>query len=220
MSIPSEADAAKIALVRPSLAALPRYARTLRAGWSPDNVRGAGTAAQHLARIETDAVAFVASLHDPEGRGPPITLPDGTSAPRLPGYARWIWDGDFCGSISLRWQAGTSALPAQVLGHIGYAVVPWKRGAGYATRALRLLLPEAAARGLAFVELTTTPDNVASQKVILSNGGAFVERFRKTPAHGGGEAFRFRIPLAPATTAREDFSAPVVETAFPSPTSA
>ena len=57
-----------------------------------------------------------------------------------------MWDGEFCGSIGFRWQPGTSTLPPYVLGHIGYAVVPWKRGRGYATQALALLLPEARKR--------------------------------------------------------------------------
>lgn len=26
----------------------------------------------------------------------------------LPGYHLWMWDGEFCGSINLRWHRGTS----------------------------------------------------------------------------------------------------------------
>ncbi len=81
------------------------------------------------------------------------------------------------------------------LGHIGYAVVPWRRGRGYATRALALLLPEARKEGLRYVELTTDPDNVRSQKVIANNGGVFVKRFHKDPAYGDVEALLFRIAL-------------------------
>jgi predicted acetyltransferase len=74
-------------------------------------------------------------------------------------------------------------------------VVPWKRGRGYASRALALLLPEARREGLAYVELTTDVDNVASQKVIANNGGVFVKRFRKDPVYGDVEAFLFRIDV-------------------------
>src|SRR5260370_1107296 len=84
-------------------------------------------------RIAADGDAFLASLVDKEAAGDPITLPDGMTVPRLPGYRRWLWDGEFCGSIGLRWQRGTEALPPYCLGHIGYAVVPWKQGRGYAT---------------------------------------------------------------------------------------
>jgi predicted acetyltransferase len=41
-----------------------------------------------------------------------------------------MWDGEFCGSIGLRWLPGTEELPPHCLGHIGYAVVPWKRRLG------------------------------------------------------------------------------------------
>ena len=118
-------------------------------------------------------------LDDREAKAGPITLPDGTQVPRLPGYRRWIWDDGFCGSIDFRWQPGTEALPPTCLGHIGYAVVPWKRGRGYATRALAMMLPEARKEGLAYVELTADLDNVPSQKVITDNGGACVKRFSK-----------------------------------------
>lgn len=182
-------------LVVPSLAALDSYAEALRRDWSPDNVRGLEASREELAQIAADPAAFVASLDDREARGAPITLPDGTRVPRLPGYRRWMWDGAFCGSIGFRWQPGGEALPAHCLGHIGYAVVPWRRGRGYATRALALLLPEARREGLRWVELTTDPDNPASQAVIARNGGVLVERFRKEAAYGASEALLFRIAL-------------------------
>src|SRR5690348_5565018 len=76
--------------------------------------------------------------------------------------SRWLWDGSFCGSIGFRWQPGTPDLPMHVLGRIDYAVVAWKRGRGYAPRALALLLPALRATGLPFVELITDPENAAS----------------------------------------------------------
>jgi len=82
-----------------------------------------------------------------------------------------------------------------VLGHIGFAVVPWKQGQGRAKTALALILPEARRQGLRHVELTVDPANAASQRVIQACGGKLVERFRKTAAHGGSEALRFRIEL-------------------------
>jgi predicted acetyltransferase len=182
-------------LIVPSLACLDGYADALKRGWSPDNVRLEATAREHLERIAEDRVAFVASLDNREAKGGPVILPDGSAVPRLPGYLRWMWDGEFCGSIGFRWQRGTSVLPAHVLGHIGYAVVPWKRCRGYATRALALMLVEARREGLAYVELTTDPDNKASQKVIATNGGRLVERFRASDAYGGKAELRFRIEL-------------------------
>ncbi|MFZ5783831.1 MAG: GNAT family N-acetyltransferase [Pseudomonadota bacterium] len=183
-------------LLVPSRAYLDAYSDALRQGWSPDNLRLEEAAREELALIAADPDTFLARLDDREGRGGPITLPDGSQVPRLPGFRRWIWDGAFCGSVNFRWQPGTAALPPHCLGHIGYAVVPWKRGRGYATRALALLLPEARREGLPYVELTTDPDNIPSQKVITANGGVLVKRFRKDPAYGDAEALLFRIALA------------------------
>lgn len=181
-------------LIRPTAEHLPGYVHALRQGWSPDNLRPEATS-EELARIEADPDAFLARMDDREGQGPPVTLPDGSTVPRLPGYQRWMWDGEFCGSIGFRWQPGTTALPPHCMGHIGYAVVPWKRGRGYATAALRALLDEVRREGLEYVELTTNAANVASQRVIEANGGMVAEHFEKPAVYGGGRSLRYRIPL-------------------------
>lgn len=181
-------------LVWPTLERLPGYVHALERGWSPDTQRPQA-AREELERIAADPEGFVRGLVDREAKGPPIPLPDGSTVPRLPGYRMWMWDGDFCGSVGFRWQPGTTDLPPTCLGHVGYSVVPWKRRRGYATRALALLLEEVRREGLPFVEVTTDAENEPSQRVILANGGALVERFRKAEAHGGGEGLRFRIRL-------------------------
>jgi predicted acetyltransferase len=182
-------------LVWPSREYLPGYVAALQRGWSPDNIRGQAAADEELERISADADAFLASLVDKEAAGDPITLPDGRTVQRLPGYRRWLWDGDFCGSIGLRWQRGTEALPPYCLGHIGYAVVPWKQGRGYATRALGQVLREAEAEGLRYVEITTVPDNIPSRRVIEANGGVLLEEFVTPAALGGRPTLRYRVNL-------------------------
>jgi predicted acetyltransferase len=184
-----------IELKTPSLDLLPQYVDALKRGWSPDNVRKEEAAREQLAEIGKDEAAFVARLDDPEGRGAPVKMPDGATMRRLPGFHRWIFDGAFCGTIGFRWQKGTPELPTHVLGHIGFAVVPWRRRRGCATAALRLILPEARNAGLPYVELTTDLDNVASQRVILANGGALIGRFQKPSVYGGMESLRYRIAL-------------------------
>ena len=181
-------------LVWPAAPFLRSYCAALERGWSPNNLR-AEVAGEELAAIRANPDAYFATIVNPRPGGPGVRLPDGSEVPRLPGYRRWMWDGEFCGSIQLRWQEGSNELPEYCLGHIGYGVVPWKRRLGYATRALGLLLPEARARGLQYVEITTTPDNIGSQKVIRAHGGVLVEAFEKGAALGGGTELRFRIAL-------------------------
>ena len=182
-------------LVRATTAHLSSYVDALRAGWNADNVRQDAATREELDAIEKDAEAFIRSQYDPEGKGAPVTLPDGSQVPRLPGYRLWMWDGEFCGTIGFRWKRGTAELPPHVLGHIGYSVVPWKRRRGYARRALAAMLENARAESLPYVELTTDTDNVASQRTIVANGGVLVERFKPVAAYGDSPKLRYRIAL-------------------------
>lgn len=182
-------------LVRPAREHLASYVAALARGWSPDNVRHRDTAREHIERIADDPDGFVRSLVDREATGAPITLKDGTRVPRLPGYVKWMWDGEFCGNIGARWAPGTEALPPHCLGHIGYSVVPWKRRRGYATAALREMLREFAAEGLRYAEIVTDPDNMPSRRVIEANGGVLIEEFTKPVSLGGTPGLRYRISL-------------------------
>lgn len=180
-------------LVWPAAEYLPQYAAALQRGWSPNNLRGRDAADEELADIAADSAAFLAKLVDREAAAGPVKLPDGSFVPRLPGFRRWMWDGEFCGSMSLRWQPGTEALPSYCLGHVGYAVVPWKQRRGYATAALCELLIDAAAEGLRYVEITTEPENAGSRRVIEANGGELVEHFITPAGYGGTPAVRYRV---------------------------
>lgn len=160
--------ASEVALVEPTLDGLKAYGEALARGWSPDSERDAS--AERLTALLLDPEAF---LRDITGREPTIRLDDGQVVPRLPTRAFWIWDGSFCGTINLRFQPGSEELPSWVSGHVGYTVVPWKRRRGYATRALALILPVAAAHGMRRVLITCDTDNDASRRVIEANGGIF-----------------------------------------------
>ena len=178
----------------PSVTELPGYVDALERGWSPNTLDpDAGIA--ELLRIRRDPDAFLASLIDRDAAGPPIVLPDGSTAERLPGFHKWMWDGSFCGTIGLRWCPGTEELPPHVLGHVGYSVVPWKRRLGYATAAVRAILSDAAAEGLRWVDVTTDIDNIASQRVIAGAGGSLFERFPYPAEYGKGEGLRYRVAL-------------------------
>ena len=178
----------------PDLDMLDSYVAAVERGWQPAmNRPESGT--EELAAIAADPERFVRSKVDLEATGPPVVQPDGTSRPKIPGYHKWMWDGEFCGGISFRWSKPSpdyaqETLPFYVLGHIGYHVVPWKRRRGYATRALQVLLPEAAERGFGYVEITTDEDNIGSRKVIEAAGGQLYETFEKLDIHGGGPCRR------------------------------
>lgn len=180
-------------LVKPGLDYLPSYVDALKRGWSPDGT--CEGAQERLKRIAGDCEEFLAAELDPHQAGVTVRLPNGSRIPCPPGVARWIWDGEFCGRIWLRWSGTGVELPPYWLGHVAYEVVPWKQGRGYATDALRHMLPEARSLGLPYIDVVAGIDNVGSQRVIVSNGGVLVERLGKSSTNGGGEAFRYRIAL-------------------------
>lgn len=179
-------------LQHPDRALLPAYRTALHRGWSPDNT-GTQSAREQGARIDRDPERFLAAQNDPDAKGAPIMLPDGSTVQRLPSTKRWIWSDGFAGTIALRWQPGTAALPPTCLGHIGYAVVPWRRGEGLATAALRAMLPIAEAVGLPHVDVTTDPENKPSLRVIEKAGGQFIHAFTKHRSLGSGPGVLYRI---------------------------
>ncbi|MBN9061017.1 MAG: hypothetical protein BGP06_17250 [Rhizobiales bacterium 65-9] len=158
-----------LVLQTPKLALLDGFEDALARGWSPYTL--ADVSQQELKRLRADRAAYLASLNAQSGW---IVLPDGRMVPKLPSRGFFINDGDFCGRIGLRFQHGTTELPDYTSGHIGYSIVPWKRGRGYATTALRTMLPIARDVGLPFVVITCNDDNHASRRVIEKCGGALI----------------------------------------------
>ncbi len=80
-----------------------------------------------------------------------------------------IRDNRMLGQVRLRHEL-TDGLKIEG-GHIGYDVRPSERRKGYGTEMLRLALDKARGIGLERVMLTCDADNIASAKIIESNGG-------------------------------------------------
>ncbi|QND13637.1 GNAT family N-acetyltransferase [Rhizobium leguminosarum bv. trifolii] len=166
--------AGPVVLLPPDLKNLSGFRSALAAGWSPDP-RRAGDETYfrgELQRLRRDRAKFLDDLI-PDGR-----RCAGSGPPPLITRLFWIWDGEFCGSISLRFQASGEELPPEVSGHVGYSVVPWKQRNGHATTALSLLLAVAAKEGLDRLVILCNEDNDASRRVIERNGG---ELFMRRP---------------------------------------
>ncbi|PDS77928.1 GNAT family N-acetyltransferase [Rhizobium sp. L43] len=163
--------AGRIVLLPPDQENLSGFEAALAAGWSPDP-RRAGDAAYirgELQRLRQDRSRFLDDLiADGRRRA-------GSASPPLTTRLFWISDGEFCGSISLRFQPGTEELPPDVSGHLGYSVVPWKQRNGHATTALTLLLAVAAEEGLDRLTILCNY-NHASRRVIERNGGELFMR--------------------------------------------
>ncbi|ARO24576.1 GNAT family N-acetyltransferase [Rhizobium sp. S9] len=160
-----------VTLLAPDLENLLGFEAALAAGWSPDPRRAGDQAyiGGELQRLRQDKLKFLDDLSPGDRQrtvsGSPLTV-----------LLFWIWDGEFCGSINLRFLQGTEQLPPEVSGHVGYSVVPWKQRSGRATAALGLLLDVAAKQGLTRLVVLCDEDNDASRRVIERNGGQFFMR--------------------------------------------
>lgn len=91
-------------------------------------------------------------------------------------------DEQVVGRIALRHELNANL--SEFGGHIGYEVRPSFRHQGVATAMLKSLLLTSKAKEIGRLLLTCAPDNVASNKTILANGGiltqtAFVEKCQR-----------------------------------------
>src|SRR3989338_3662863 len=99
---------------------------------------------------------------------------EGKNLPKewIPASTYWLIDhGKFIGETTIRHEL-TEHL-RNVGGQIGYWIRPSSRHQGYGTEILRLALQEARKLGLDRIVITCDETNMASRKIIESNGGIF-----------------------------------------------
>lgn len=109
------------------------------------------------------------------------------SPSQVPDSVYWaILQGQVVGRISLRHQLNEAL--RNYGGHIGYEVRPSYRRQGIATEMLRQILQTPKAQEIGRLLLTCSPDNIGSNKTILTNGGVleqtiFVEAIEEDRHH-------------------------------------
>ncbi len=110
-----------------------------------------------------DFGAFICRVRDyAQGKNLPVNwVPDSTY---------WLVRGEhIIGMCDIRHRLTEALLDFG--GHIAYSVRPSERNNGYGTLMLKLALEKACELGICEVLITCDKDNVASQRVILKNGG-------------------------------------------------
>jgi predicted acetyltransferase len=95
---------------------------------------------------------------------------------KVPSSTYFLYDGDYLiGAINIRHYLNEDLL--QSGGHIAYGIRPSYRGKGYAKKALQAALSICKELKIKDVLLTCDKDNIASAKVIISQGGVLENEF-------------------------------------------
>ncbi len=181
-------------LVRPHVRYLPSFAAALaRECWLEDEVVRS-EARRALRQLDSDPDAFLARLDMGASSTAPLWADDSLLA-RTRAFTLWIWDGEFCGSIELRWYRGRCERPLRIPARIGYSVVPWKHHRSCATFALKTMLAEASELNMESVELLASWDDLASQVIITRCGGVLLDALTRPHQHATGKSCHFRVSL-------------------------
>lgn len=132
---------------------------------------------------EMTVEAFIAHCQSMEQRDPDGDL--------VPSSELWLMDdGEFIGAMSIRHRLNDFL--KEFGGHVGYAIRPSKRGHGYGTMGLSLALDFLKERGVTRVFVTCDDDNLASKKIIESNGGVLQDTV-EIPQNPGKSTMRWWI---------------------------
>jgi predicted acetyltransferase len=137
--------------------------------WTGLSIFGEETYAVEALADPGTFAAFTRRLHS-------LALPMTPRPPgKVPETKLWWVDGDeYLGGLSIRHEL--TAPLRELGGHIGYVVRPSARRRGHATAMLAAALPVAQDLGIGPALLTCDVDNLASRRVIESNGGVLEDQ--------------------------------------------
>lgn len=118
-------------------------------------------------------IDYVCWLNDLKKSSNQVGIVDG----KVPRTILFLTDGStIYGQVSIRYRIDTPRL-SKYVGNIGYEIRKEYRGRDYGNLILKLGLEELTKKGLKKVMVSCRCDNIASQCVILKNGGIFLRRF-------------------------------------------
>jgi len=153
-------------LVQPSIRYKESYIEALQEGFN-SNTTAPPMTAEEINTINQDFEAYLNRSKNPKKM---FRAPDGKDYERVSQSGLWLVKDDlFIGCANIRHELNDFLL--MFGGNIGYAVRASERRQGYATLILKLSLDVLREKGLTRVLITTSDDNIGSQKVIEKNGG-------------------------------------------------
>jgi predicted acetyltransferase len=161
-------DKNSVTLELPSIKVFPSYVEALKEGFRRGIAEVKSPA--EITAIEADPGQWIAILNTPPTGT--YTTPSGHVIQKVPCETLWLCAQDiFIGEVSFRHELNDFL---RVMGgHVGYGIRPTLMNQGYGTLALRLTRERAARRGMDRLLVTCDPDNQASEKVIIKNGGVY-----------------------------------------------
>jgi predicted acetyltransferase len=144
---------------------------------------------EQIAKIEADPEAHLHEINDQSGM---VELANGEFVKKVPYENLWLAEGKtFIGEVSFRHELNENLKVHG--GHVGYGIRPSMRNKGYGTLALKLTKERASRMGMGRLLLTCSPDNPASEKIIVNNGGIYLDT--QPNPFGFGPTKRFWITI-------------------------
>lgn len=185
----------RVCLTIPHVGLIKSYQSALKKGWKIHEGIADEDIIEEMEFIKKNPELFIEIITSSKTKQNYIELNNNDKIPAIPNFRFWIDDGEYCGEISLRWQNNSPELPDSCLGHLAWAVVPWKRGDGYAKKAVEKLLPIVKKLGLPWLDIAMTHDNIASWKTAENLGAIRICTFQINCNQIITEAYKYRLAL-------------------------